>query len=132
MKNLSYCFRVLSAIVLLMFGLASAAFGQLQWNSYDTSGNLVTANVATGGDLASGSTVTFTIPANTQLFFVTKNFTPFSIAGAGARMPVTFKVSASAGLTGITQRTMGWGLLIRRTRLALTTMSDISVFGQAP
>ena len=127
MKNLSYCSRVLSAIVLLVFGLASAAFGQLQWNSYDTSGNLVKASVATGGDLASGSTVTFTIPANTQLFFVTKNFTPFSIAGASARMPVTFKVSASAGLTGVAQRTMGWGLYNSAGTAGFT--DDVGYFG---
>ena len=86
------------------------AFGQMQWSSYDTSGNLVIANVATGGDLASGSSVTFTIPANTQLYFVTKNFVPFSLAGASSRKPATFKVTASGGLTGVAQRTMGWGL----------------------
>ncbi len=96
--------------LLVLLAVSTKAFGQMQWSSYDTSGNLVTANVATGGDLASASSVTFTIPANTQLFFVTKNFTPFSLAGANARKPVTFKVSASAGLGGVAQRTMGWGL----------------------
>jgi autotransporter-associated beta strand protein len=100
--------NLLALLATLTF--TTASFGQLHWSSYDTSGNLVTANVATGGDLASASSVTFTIPANTQLFFVTKNFTPFSLAGVSARKPVTFKVSASAGLTGVTQRTMGWGL----------------------
>jgi len=103
-------FKYFCLLAGLSWGWGTTAFGQLQWSSYDTSGNLVTANVATGGDLASASSVTFTIPANTQLFFVTKNFTPFSIAGANARMPVTFKVSASGGLTGVAQRTMGWGL----------------------
>ena len=69
-------------VQLALTGLATTALGQMQWSSYDTSGNLVTANVATGGDLASATSVTFTIPASTQLFFVTKNFTPFSLAGA--------------------------------------------------
>jgi len=99
-----------STVCLSLLGSAAMAFGQMQWSSYDTSGNLVTANVATGGDLASASSVTFTVPANTQLYFVTKNFVPFSVAGASARKPVTFMVSASAGLTGVAQRTMGWGL----------------------
>jgi len=90
-------FKYFCLLAGLSWGWGTTAFGQLQWSSYDTSGQLVTANVATGGDLASASSVTFTIPANTQLFFVTKNFTPFSIAGANARMPVTFKVSASGG-----------------------------------
>jgi autotransporter-associated beta strand protein len=97
-------------LLLLAGSIAMPVFAQFQWSSYDTSGNLVAANVATGGNLASGSAVTFTIPANTQLFFVTKNFVPFSLAGANAKKPVTFKVSASAGLTGVAQRTMGWGL----------------------
>src|SRR6516162_4755776 len=95
-------YRTGSVLTALMSLLCSApmAFGQMQWSSYDTSGNLVIANVATGGDLASGSSVTFTIPANTQLYFVTKNFLPFSLAGASSRKPVTFKVTASGGLTG--------------------------------
>ena len=67
---------------LLVLGMALPAFGVMQWSSYDTSGNLVTANVATGGDLASSTSVTFTIPANTQLFFITKNFTPLTTATA--------------------------------------------------
>ena len=81
----------------------------MQWSSYDSSGTLVTANVATGGDLTSGTSVTFTIPANTQLFFVTKNFTPFSLTGANSRMPVTFNVSASGGLAGIVSAHDGLG-----------------------
>ena len=95
--------------VLSLLGSCPLAFGQLQWSSYDSSGNLVTANVASGGDVNSGS-VTFTIPANTQLSFVTKNFTPFSLAAASARRLVTFNVSVSAGLAGVNQRIMGWGL----------------------
>ena len=77
-------FKYFSLLAALAFGLATTVLGQMQWSSYDTSGNLVTANVATGGDLASATSVTFTIPANTQLSFVTKNFTPFSLAGASS------------------------------------------------
>jgi len=112
---------------LLVLGMALPAFGVMQWSSYDTSGNLVTANVATGGDLASSTSVTFTIPANTQLFFITKNFTPFSLAGANARKPVTFKVSASGGLAGISQRTMGWGLFNSAGTAGFT--DDVGYFG---
>jgi autotransporter-associated beta strand protein len=127
MKKTPRNFRVLTIAALALFGVAGAAFGQMQWSSYDTSGNLVTANVATGGDLASGTSVTFTIPANTQLFFVTKNFTPFSLAGASARKPVTFKASASAGLTGVAQRTMGWGLYSSTGTASLT--DDVGYYG---
>jgi autotransporter-associated beta strand protein len=113
----------------LSFGPASTAFGQFQWSSYDTSGNLVTANVATGGDLASASSVTFTIPANTQLSFVTKSFTPFSLAGSSSKMAVTFQVSASGGLTGVTSgvRVMGWGCYNSAGTAGFT--DDVGYFG---
>jgi autotransporter-associated beta strand protein len=112
MKRYIYHYGVGSilAVSVLLFGSSLAAFGQLQWNSYDINGNLVTANVASGGDLASGTSVTFTIPANTQLSFVTKSFTPFSIANASTSKIVTFNVSASGGFGGVALRTMGWGL----------------------
>ncbi|HEY4415984.1 MAG TPA: pectinesterase family protein [Verrucomicrobiae bacterium] len=108
-------------------GFALPAFSQLQWNAYDVSGNLVTANVASGGDLASGSTVTFTIPAQTQLSFSTKSFTPFSLAQGGAKRTVTFNVSVSAGFGGVNQRTMGWGLFNSGGTAGLT--DDVGYFG---
>src|SRR5580658_4472349 len=97
-------------VLLSLLGSSLAAFGQFQWSSYDVNGNLITANVATGGDLASSTSVTFTIPANTQMSFITKSFTPFNIAGASVKKVVTFTVSASGGFGGVAQRTMGWGL----------------------
>ncbi len=103
-------FGLKSFLFLLMCGLALPAFGQLKWSSYDTDGILVAANVATGGDLASGTSVTFTIPANTQLFFVTKDFKPIDLGAASTRYAVIFKCSASEGFGGVAQRTMGWGL----------------------
>ncbi len=114
-------------IISLLIGISPTTFGQLQWSSYDTSGNLVAANIATGGDLASGGSVTFTIPANTQLSFVTKSFTPFSLATANARKLVSFKVSASAGFGGVTQRTMGWGLYNSTNTAGFT--DDVGYFG---
>ena len=120
-------FKYFSVLAALSMGLASAAMGQMQWSSYDTSGNLVTANVATGGDLASASSVTFTIPANTQLSFVTKNFTPFSLAGASSKKIVTFTMSASAGLTGATARNIGWGLY--NSAGTATFTDDVGFFG---
>ena len=111
----------------VLIGLATPAFGQLQWSSYDTSGNLVTANVATGGDLTSASSVTFTIPANTQLFFVTKNFTPIVLSQANASAVVTFQFSASAGLTGVNQRTVEWGLYNSAGTAGLA--DDIGMYG---
>jgi len=114
-------------ITVLLLGLATTAFGQLQWSSYDTSGNLLTANVATGGDAASGTSVTFTIPANTRLFFVTKNFTMINLAQANAAAVVTFKFSASAGLAGVADRTVAWGLYNSGGTASLA--DDIGMFG---
>jgi autotransporter-associated beta strand protein len=114
-------------LALVLCAVAVPVSAQLQWSSYDTSGNLVTANVATGGDLGSGGTVTFTIPANTQLSFVTKNFIPFSLTGANARRSVTFNVSVSAGFGGVAQRTMGWGLYNSAGTAGFT--DDVGYFG---
>ena len=114
-------------LALLLCGVTVPSFAQLQWSSYDTSGNLVTANVAIGGAANGGGSVTFTIPANTQLSFVTKNFLPFSLTGANARRSVTFNVSASGGLAGISQRTMGWGLFNSAGSAGFT--DDVGYFG---
>src|SRR5215469_9794328 len=95
----------------LLLGATIPAFAQLQWSTYDTAtGTLLAANSGTGGDLASSSSVTFTIPAGSNWVFVTKSFTPFSIAGASTKKIVTLNFSVSAGLTGVTTRNMGWGL----------------------
>ena len=114
-------------LALLLCGVTVPSFAQLQWSSYDTSGNLVTANVATGGSANGGGSVTFTIPANTQLSFVTKNFLAFSLTGANARRSVTFNVSASGGLAGVSQRDMGWGLFNSAGTAGFT--DDIGYFG---
>ncbi len=114
-------------LTLLLCGVAIPSFAQLQWSSYDTSGNLVTANVATGGSANGGGSVTFTIPANTQLSFVTKNFLPFSLTGANARRSVTFNISASGGLAGVSQRDMGWGLFNSAGTAGLA--DDVGYFG---
>ena len=114
-------------ILAALLEFSPAAFGQMQWNSYDSSGALVTANVATGGDLASGTSVTFTIPANTTNFFVTKNFTPINLSQVNASVVVTFNFSASAGLTGVGQRTVAWGLYNSAGTVGLA--DDIGMFG---
>ena len=124
-------FGSILTVLLLFFSSSLVAFGQFQWSSYNASGTLISANVASGGDLASGTSVTFTIPANTQMSFMTKSFTPFSIAGASTSKTVTFTVSASAGWTGVIQRMMGWGLYNSGERLGLAMMWDILVCGTA-
>lgn len=103
------------------------AFGQMQWSSYDTSGNLVTANVATGGDAASASSVTFTVPANTRMFFITKSFTPIVLSQANASAVVTFKFAASGGITGVAQKTVEWGLYNSMGTPSLA--DDMGMFG---
>jgi hypothetical protein len=55
-----------------MLATSTSVFAQLQWSSYNTSGTLVTANVASGGDVPYGGNVTFTIPAATELDYKTK------------------------------------------------------------
>jgi autotransporter-associated beta strand protein len=123
----SRLFPVRQFLALILFALTVPAFAQLQWSSYDTSGNLVTANVATGGAANGGGSVTFTIPANTQLSFVTKNFIPFGLTGPNARRIVTFNVSASGGFGGVLQRTMGWGLYNSAGTAGFT--DDVGYFG---
>ncbi|MGA9778253.1 MAG: pectinesterase family protein [Verrucomicrobiia bacterium] len=98
------------AVLLSLLCSVTMAFGQLQWSSYDANGNLLNANVATGGDVTSGSSVTFTVPASTQMFFVTKNFTSIVLSSATASAVVTFQFSASGGVTGVAQRVAEWGL----------------------
>lgn len=122
-------FRVnlIFTVLLSLLGSSLAAFGQMQWNSYDASGNLITANVASGGDLASATSVTFTIPANTQMSFMTKSFTPIALQAALATRTVVFNVTASAGLTGVTQRAMGWGLFNSGGTAGLS--DDVGYFG---
>ena len=103
------------------------AFGQMQWSSYDTSGNLVTANVATGGDAASASSVTFTVPANTRMFFITKSFTPIVLSQANSAAVVTYKFAASGGITGVAQKTVEWGLYNSMGTASLA--DDMGMFG---
>jgi hypothetical protein len=119
--------KYFSVLTVLLLGLATTAFGQLQWSSYSSSGTLIAQNVATGGDVASGTSVTFTIPASTQLFFVTKNFTPINLSAVTAAGVVTFKFSASAGLTGVNQRTVQWGLY--NSAGTATLADDIGMYG---
>jgi len=121
-------FKYFSLLTTLSFGLALTAFGQLQWSSYNTtSGALVTTNVATGGDVASSTSVTFTIPANTQLTFITKSFTPINLTPANAAAVVTFRFSASAGLTGVALTTVGWGLYNSGGTASLA--DDVGMYG---
>ena len=47
-------FKNLFAPLLAILALTTTAFGQLQWSSYDKTGTLVTANVASGGDSTYG------------------------------------------------------------------------------
>jgi hypothetical protein len=99
-------------LAILSWGLASTAFGQLQWSSYNTSGVLVTTNVASGGDAGYGGNVTFTVPASTALVFVTKTFAPVSIATASSAEKINFTMNSSGGLyPGSTGRLLGFGLL---------------------
>ena len=106
-------------------GIAAGAFGQLQWSSYNTSGTLVTANVASGGDATYGGSVTFTIPASTQLSFVTKGFVPFSLAAANSAKTVTFQMSASGSVTS--QRCIGWGFY--NSAATASFSDDVGYFG---
>jgi autotransporter-associated beta strand protein len=116
-----------STVLLSLLCSATMAFGQMQWSSYDTSGNLVTANVATGGDAASASSVTFTVPGNTRMFFITRSFTPIVLSQQNSAAVVTFKFSASGGITGVAQKTVEWGLYNSMGTASLA--DDAGMFG---
>ncbi len=120
-------FGLKNILPLLVCGLALPAFGQLKWSSYDTNGTLVAANMATGGDAASSTSVTFTIPVHAQMTFITKSFTPIVLTPANAAAVVTFRFSASAGLTGVNSRTFGWGLYNSGGTASLA--DDIGMYG---
>jgi len=127
MKQSTYRFYIASIFAAVLLCSSAVTFGQFQWSSYNSSGTLFNANAATGGDLASGTSVTFTIPAGTQMWFITKSFTPFSIAGANSKKVVTFNVSVSGGLAGVAQRTMGWGLYNSAGTASLS--DDVGYYG---
>lgn len=114
-------------VLLALLGFSGIAQAQFQWNSYDGNGNLLVANVASGGDLASATSVTFTIPTNTEGIFITKSFTPFSLAGASSSKVVVFDVNVSGGLGGVAQRVMGWGLF--NSAGTATLSDDVGYFG---
>lgn len=103
----------LMIIILLCFlGFSRTAFGQLQWSSYNTSGNLVAANVASGGDSTYGGSATFTVPAGTELIFVTGTFVPVGLPAGSSSDLVDFTMSASGGLyPQYSGRLFGMGLL---------------------
>ncbi len=114
-------------VLLSLLGSATMAFGQIQWSSYDTSGNLINANVATGGDVASATSVTFTVPANTRMFFITRSFTPIVLSQQNSVAGMTFKFSASGGITGVAQKTVEWGLYNSAGTASLA--DDMGMFG---
>jgi hypothetical protein len=105
-------FNVPAALTALTCLLAVPAFAQLQWSSYSKVGVLVATNVASGGDAPYGGSVTFTVPANTELVFTTETFAPVSIAAASSSEKVNFTMIANGGLfPGGTGRILGMGLL---------------------
>jgi len=93
-------------------GLTTHACAQLQWSSYNKSGGLVAANVASGGDATYGGSVSFTVPAGSELIFTTESFVPLSLANANAAQKVNFFMAANGGLyPASTGRLLGMGLL---------------------
>jgi Pectinesterase/Immunoglobulin domain/Bacterial Ig-like domain len=95
----------------LTAGLATTALGQLQWSSYNSSGLLVSPNAAYGGDASSGVSVNFSIPAGTQLIFMTEAFAPIALTNANAAMALDFSLSADGGMnTGSLGRIFGMAL----------------------
>ena len=85
---------------MLVCGLALPAFGALQWNSYDATGTLITANVATGGDLASGHECDVYHTRGCHQFFCHQKLSADCFDAVNGAANVTFKFSASGGLTG--------------------------------
>ncbi|HEU5068813.1 MAG TPA: hypothetical protein VFV96_00175 [Verrucomicrobiae bacterium] len=96
---------------LLSLAPTAPLWAQLQWNVYSTSGALVTANVATGGDATYGGSVTFTVPANTERIFITRSFAPVDLSAASASAKINFTLSVGGGLYPLSGRVIGMGLL---------------------
>jgi hypothetical protein len=97
--------------LLLVFSFCSSQ-AQLQWNSYNNTGGLVAANVASGGDAGYGGSVSFTIPKSSALIFTTETFVPTNLAAASALAKINFTMTANGGLyPGSTGRILGMGLL---------------------
>ena len=121
-------FGLKNILPLLICGVALPAFATMQWSSYDVTGTLISANAGTGGDLASGTSVTFTIPAGTTNFFVTKSFRPIILSQVNGAANVTFKFSASGGLSGGgSQDSVQWGLY--NSQGTATLADDVGLFG---
>ncbi|HEY3760201.1 MAG TPA: pectinesterase family protein [Verrucomicrobiae bacterium] len=111
MKQSTYRFYIASIFAAILLCSSGAAFAQLQWNSYNNAGALVTANVASGGDATYGGTVSFTVPAGAQLIFMTKTFAPINLTNASASRKVYFTMTSSGGITGAGgSRAFGMGL----------------------
>src|SRR5260221_4866669 len=121
---MSRVFRV-SALLSCAFALSTVSRAQsLSWDAYDTSGNLVTAAVGTGGDLLGGNTVSFTVPAGQTLIFATRNFVPVDNSANNTTNVVTYNFSAQgfgAG-NGLNGRPFGDGLF--NTSGTATTADD--------
>jgi hypothetical protein len=100
---------VLSAIILVpVLSIAAGAAPQLNWSAYDTSGNLLNANAGIGGEVA--SSVSLTVPANSTMVFVTRNFTPLDLSVNGTLSTVNFNLSAQGLAFGLNNRALGIGL----------------------
>jgi len=103
---------VQTILLLAMAFFLRTSQAQLQWNAYNNTNGLVTANVASGGDAGYGGSVNFTIPASTELIFTTETFVPTNIAAASAFAKINFTMSANGGMyPGSTGRILGMGLL---------------------
>ena len=78
--------------------LSIAASGGLVWQSYDQSGNRLSADAA---QFTPGTgTYTLTVPAGTAVTFVTKSFVPLVLskpASGSNNLPVSFSMLASGG-----------------------------------
>jgi hypothetical protein len=112
MKDFSYRSRIIYVLMAFLSGLSTAGFGQLQWSSYNTSGALVAAEMASGGDTTYGGNVNFTVPAGTERIFMTETFVPLNLTNANAAQVINFSMTANGGLyPGSTGRILGMGLL---------------------
>ncbi|HTB84106.1 MAG TPA: pectinesterase family protein [Candidatus Sulfotelmatobacter sp.] len=106
-------YRYPCLLVMAILSLAvNSSKAQLIWSSYNNVGALVTANVASGGDAGYGGSVVLTIPASTELVFMTRTFVPKNLAPASSSAKINFSMTANGGLyPGSAGRLLGMGLL---------------------
>ncbi|HYG22823.1 MAG TPA: PEP-CTERM sorting domain-containing protein [Verrucomicrobiae bacterium] len=98
-------FCIVSAVA-----FAITAHGQpLQWEAYDTGGNLLAGMGGSGGNTGFPA-LSLSIPANSTRVFVARNFQPLDVSANGSISTINLSFSISTGLQGAPGYNFGMGV----------------------